>query len=86
MIMRYSELSDEIPLESKFKEAIEITLEELSGKADANDRMKAINMILFNKTHTTSGAALKLHYSERSVQYWINEFVNEVGKKAGFVK
>ena len=82
--MRYPELDGDIPLEAKFLKAIEDTLNEIEEKPDAAERKKAYNMILFKKTHTTSGAAMKLHYSERNIQYWINDFVNEVGRKAGF--
>jgi len=84
MIMRYPNLDGDIPLEAQFLKAIESTMEEVEEKVDSVERKKAFNMLLFKKTHTTSGAALKLHYSERTIQYWVNDFVNEVGRKAGF--
>lgn len=85
MIMRYPDL-DNNDIELMFKIAIESNIEDLKAKSNAEDRIKAVKMVLIDHTHTTSGAALILHYSDRNVQYWINEFVNSVGKEAGFGK
>lgn len=46
-------------------------------------RRKAIYMI-FYKHYSVSKVAYELNFSERTVQRWKNDFVNEVGKLAGF--
>lgn len=84
MIMRYSTLNADIPIEAAFKKAIDETLAEVEKNENAAAHKKALKMLLFDNTHTLSGAALKLHYSERNIQIWINDFVNTVGKRAGF--
>lgn len=84
MVMRYNELNEDIPIEAAFKKAIDETLAEVEKYENAAAHKKALKMLLFDNTHTLSGAALKLHYSERNIQIWINDFVNTVGKRAGF--
>lgn len=85
MIRRYPDLKNEKGIQPAiwFK-AIENALEDTAGLEDGGDRVKTIRMINFQKTHTIDGAALEVGVSRRTVQRWNSEFVNLVGKNAGF--
>lgn len=63
--------------------AIEKELD-LLNKDENQDKIKAVKMVLINKTHTVEGAAQVLHYSYDTVKRWIQAFVNAVGKNSGF--
>lgn len=72
------------PEYQRYREAIDKALEDVSKMNNAEERMFAIEEILFKKTLTIDGVALRLNYSWRVVQNWITEFVNLVGKYKGF--
>ncbi len=67
-----------------YKNAIERSLEETKKLPAADERIKAIEMVLIRKEKTSEGAAIELNYSWRTVQNWITSFVNLVGRNAGF--
>ena len=58
--------------------------EETLKLPNGHERMKAVEDILIKKTKTVEGEALELNYSWRTVQNWINSYVNMVGRKAGY--
>ncbi len=47
-------------------------------------RMKAVRDVLIKKTKTYEGVALEVNYNWRTVQNWVNKYINLVGKKAGY--
>lgn len=72
------------PEYQRYIEAIDMALEDVSAMQNAQERKYAINEILFKQTRTIDGVALKLNYSSRIVQGWINDFINLVGEYKGF--
>lgn len=84
-VMRYPKLKDEkSDMAKKFVKAIESTLEETKKLEASEYRLKAIDMVFFRNTHTIDGVAEKIHYSPSQIQRWLNKFINEVGRKAGY--
>ena len=85
MIRRYPELKKEKGIQPAiWFNAIKNALEDTAELVDGESRLKAIEMINFQKTHTIDGAAMEVSASRRTVQRWNSEFVNLVGKNAGF--
>lgn len=85
MCMRYYKLLDWKSMqEFVFLNAINRSLSELEQYPDATDRHAAIEYVLFLQRGSIVGAAHRLHYSEATIQRWINQFVNTVGRNAGF--
>lgn len=72
------------PQGRKLKEAMEATDEETAGLPNGDLRLKAISLILKEKTMTYEGAGKVVGYEGRNIQRWINTYINSVGKKAGF--
>lgn len=68
----------------RYNKAIKLALEQTEALDRGPDRVKAIELILINQTHTYTGASLELHYSERLIQRWISDFIYLVGKKVGY--
>lgn len=64
--------------------AIKDAKEETKKLPNGDLRIRAVEEILINKTKTYEGVALEVHYDWRTVQNWVNSFVNLVGKKAGY--
>ncbi len=85
MCTRYYGLLDwQSTQELVYLSAINKAIDELDKYPNAEERYRAIEYVLFAKRGSIVGAADKLHYSENTVQRWINQFVNEVGWNAGF--
>lgn len=47
-------------------------------------RLQAVDDILIRQIKTYEGVGLDIHYDARTVQLWINSYVNLVGRKAGY--
>ncbi len=85
MITRYPVLRNESSIQAGlYIWAIESALKETEQLTNGQQRIKAIEDVYFKKTKTCEGVALELNFSNRTVQYWLNDFVNLVGAKAGF--
>lgn len=85
MIMQYPELQNDTSTQAAiYKNAIDTALEETKQLPDGELRIKAIQKVYLDKTMTIEGVAIELNYSFRTMQRWLNSFVNLVGKKAGF--
>lgn len=67
-----------------FLNAISKSVDELERYPNADDRYKAVERVLFLQNGSIVSTAQRLHYSEATIQRWINQFVNEVGRNAGF--
>lgn len=84
-VMHYPKYKDRTEPEYKrYQEAIAKALHDVQQMPNADERMRAIDDVLFNQTKTIEGVALELHYSWRVVQNWITEFINLVGAYKGY--
>lgn len=85
MISRYPILKNETSIQAGiYIWAIESAIKETEELSNGAQRIKAIEDVYFKKTKTCEGVALELNFSSRTIQYWLNDFVNLVGLKAGF--
>ena len=85
MVMRYPKLNDEKSSQAGiFVKSIEKSIEETKNLPNGELRVQAIEDVYFNQTKTVNGVALEMNYSWRTIQNWLNSFVNLVGKNAGF--
>lgn len=84
MINRYSKLNKTRPMEKKFKEAIDRQMLVILDTDNGQEKAKAIQAVCFEHRATVEEIAGEMFYSERTIQGWINDFVNAVGKRAGF--
>ncbi len=85
MIRRYPDLENEKGIQPAiWRNAIKNALETTAQTTDGEHKLKVIEMINFRKTHTIDGAALEVGVSRRTAQRWNSEFVNTVGRYAGF--
>lgn len=72
------------PQAEGLRNAMEAARQESEALPNSTLRLKAIDEILINKTKTYEGVGQEIHYDARTVQSWINSYINLVGKKAGF--
>lgn len=85
MIMSASEVEKEKTLQAViFNHALEDAFEETRKLPNGDKRIKAVEDILIHKTKTYDGVAMDMFYDKRTIQSWVNSFVNLVGKKAGY--
>lgn len=84
MVYRYPRLSEDNEQERQYKTAIDAALEQIEAEENGAEKIRAIRMVCFERRYTLDGAAQKLHYSHNTIQRWINRFINQVGKNAGF--
>ena len=85
MVRRYPGIKQEKGIQAAiFAKAIEQALEDTAKLVDGEIRLRAIQLIYFDKTDTIDGASLKVHASRRTVQRWCSAFINSVGRYAGF--
>ena len=64
--------------------AIENANKETLNLPDGEDRLKAVNIVLIQHRKNFYGAAQELNYSPRTIQRWVNSYINLVGRKAGY--
>lgn len=83
-IMRYYRIKKETEMQKRICDSVDVVLKDTRNMDNGSERIKAIEMILIDKTHTIDGVVLELHYSRRTVQSWISDFVKKVGVKSGF--
>ena len=84
-IMIYYPKGDEsTEIRKKIIENCNIVLLEMAKNEHGKDQIKAIKMVLIDKTHTVDGVALELHYGSRTVQRWVSRFIEQVGERSGF--
>lgn len=88
MIKRYPKrLAEEDSVMSwTYYHAIERAINEIkvAHKDDFADRLKAFNLMYFSGNETRTAVAEKIHVSRRTLDYWVSDFVERVGKNAGF--
>lgn len=75
MIRRYP---DECTKEERV--AVEAAIEQTGRARDGADRLRLIEMVLIQKSHTLSGAATEVPCSERTAQRYHADFIKVVAK------
>lgn len=83
MINRYPKLNKARPMEKKFKEAIDRQMLTMLDTDEGQEKVKVIQAVCFEH-RAAEEIAEETFYSERTIQRWINDFVNSVGKRVGF--
>lgn len=88
MVKRYpKKLAEEDSIVSwTFYHAIERAVAELHSAhpEDFDERLRALNMMYFNGNESYETTAMTLHVSRRTLERWAGEFIERVGKNAGF--
>lgn len=85
MCQRYRQLKRYTGLqEILWFNAIEKTWKETGKLEKGSERQLVIQKVLFDKTDTVLGMTYKVGYCERVLWQWVNDFINTVGKNAGF--
>lgn len=62
------------------RRAVERAIEQTRRMAHGEERLKVIDLLYWRKTHKIPGAALQVHYSERTVLQWNGEFIKLVAE------
>lgn len=85
MTCRYYDMQDCHNMQEYiFHDAINKALEATDKLSYPDKRKWAIEQVLFLQRRTVAGVAYDLHFSEYTVQRWLNNFINKVGEYAGF--
>jgi hypothetical protein len=63
------------PINQKEFDAVHRAIETTKRYKNGDDRMKVIKLVLWDKSHTLAGAAIKIHCSEPTVWRWHSEFI-----------
>ena len=66
------------------KKEYEAVLSALQEWPTCSDTYRLVDAVFFKKTHTISGAAMKVLLSERTARRRVNAFIESVGKNLGF--
>lgn len=76
--------NDNTQMARTYCKAINKALKDTEKLENGQDRIKAIQMVYLDKTHTVSGVACEMYYGERTVFRWLNSFIYAVGHNVGF--
>lgn len=60
--------------------------ENTSALPDGEDRLRLVDMVFFQQTHTLEGAALEIPCSLRTAQRWHRDFICQVAKEFGLLQ
>ena len=74
------------PIHQKEYEAVRKAVEATRQRKDGTDRLKVIQLVLWDKSHTLVGAAMKVPCSERTAQEWHREFIRLVAQNFGLLE
>lgn len=66
-------------------QAVHDALDDLSGRDDGADRLTVVRLVLINRTHTVSGAAMAVPCSERTAAQWHGDFIRCVARHYGLL-
>ena len=85
MIRHYSTIQGEDTIQANiFASAIKKALKDAESLPDGGLRVQAVKMYYIDNTHKIDGIAMEVNASPRTVQRWLNSFVNAVGVNAGY--
>ena len=66
------------PHEENVISAVEFMMKMQCAYPNAQERMKMIKLVYFQRTHTLEGAAMECNYADRTVKRWNNEILTAV--------
>ncbi len=64
-------------------EAVEKTLEEVKAMSNPDERLKMIELVFWERSHTLQGAALKVYVSYETAVLWHKKIVERLGVNLG---
>ena len=67
------------------KMAVSEAIQETGALPNGEDRLKLVNLVFFQQTHTLEGASQKIPCSRRTARRWHTEFILTVAKKYGLL-
>jgi len=73
------------PVETMNYEAVKAAIEDTQRMENGKARMKVIQLVHLNRTHTVEGAALTVPCSERTAANWQRQFFEMVARNRDFL-
>ena len=65
--------------------AVAAAIKEAEALPDGKTRLKIVDMVFWQQTHTLTGAANAAYVSPRSARRWVSEFIKSVAKNRGLL-
>lgn len=85
MIRHYPAIEKEETIQASiFSSAIKKALRDTETLPDGSRRVQAVKLYYMQNTHKIDGIAMIVDASPRTVQRWLDSFVNAVGTNAGY--
>lgn len=72
------------PIKQKELDSVEKAIKAARNLGSGEDRIKLIDIVFWQRTHTLTGAAAKCYISERTARRWHTDFIKTVAKFYGF--
>ena len=72
------------PIKQKELESVENAIRKAKSLSSGEDRIKLIDIVFWQRTHTLTGAAGKCYVSERTARRWHTDFIKSVAEFYGF--
>lgn len=66
-------------------EAVRAAIRTIEALPNGKRRMELVMLVMWRRSHTVFGAALKLGVSERTAKQWHGDFIREVAKNFGLI-
>ena len=66
-------------------EAVRAAIRTTEALPNGKRRMELVMLVMWRRSHTVFGAALKLDVSERTAKQWHGDFIREVAKNFGLI-
>lgn len=71
-------------IKQKELESVEKAIKEARNLNSGEERIKLIDIVFWQRTHTLTGAAAQCYISERTARRWHTDFIKAVAKFYGF--
>lgn len=86
IIRRYDPSGKWDGIEKKENDSVLDAVAETRDMPDGEERMKLVQLIFWEKTHTLEGAALEINCSERTARRWHTDFIKCVARHYGLLE
>lgn len=73
-------------VEKKEQEAVEAAVKEFLNNENGQEKLKVVQLVMFNKTHTLEGAAMVVPCSYETAKRWVQQFIRLVAKNYGLLE